>query len=68
MGGYVFHRRKLVSGTLDERTAVVKEKEKDMAGLEKKIAAFSGRGLSDPQRGSIPGKMRSTRFPEELAM
>ena len=58
----------LISGTLEERTAIVKEKEKDLASLEKKIAAFSGRGMSDPQRDSIPGKIRSTRFPEELAM
>ena len=58
----------LISGTLEERTAIVKEKEKDLAGLEKKIAAFDRRGTADPQRDSFPGKMRSTRFPEELAM
>ena len=58
----------LISGTLEERTAIVKEREKELNGLEKKIAAFSGRGISDPQRDGIPGKMRSTRFPEELAM
>lgn len=58
----------LFSGTLEERTAIVQEKEKELEGLEKKIAAFFGRGISDPQRDSIPGKMRSTRFPEELAM
>ena len=58
----------LISGTLEERTAIVKEKEKDLAGLEKKIAAFDRRGTADPQRDSFPGKVRSTRFPEELAM
>ena len=58
----------LISGTLEERTAIVKEKEKDLAGLEKKIAAFDRRGTADPQRDSFPGRVRSTRFPEELAM
>ena len=58
----------LISGTLDERTAIVKEKEKDLDGLEKKIAAFSGQGIADPQWGGIPGKVRSMRLPEELAM
>ena len=58
----------LISGTLEERTAIVKEKEKDLAGLEKKIATFDRRGTADPQRDSFPGKVRSTRFPEELAM
>ena len=58
----------LISGTLEERTAIVKEKEKDLAGLEKKIAAFDRRGTADPQRDNFPGKVRSTRFPEELAM
>ena len=33
-----------------------------------KIAAFDRRETADPQRDSFPGKMRSTRFPEELAM
>ena len=54
--------------TLEERTAIVKEKEKDLVGLEKKIAAFDCRGTADPQRDSFPRKVRSTRFPEELAM
>lgn len=58
----------LISGTLEERTAIVKEKEKELSGLEKKIAAFDRRETADPQRDSFPGKMRSTRFPEELAM
>lgn len=58
----------LISGTLEERTAIVKEKEKELDGLEKKIAAF-GRGESaDLQRDSFPGKVRSVRLPEELAM
>ncbi len=34
----------LISGTLEERTAIVKEKEKELDGLEKKIAAFDRRG------------------------
>ena len=58
----------LISGTLEERITIVKEKEKELAVLEKKIAAFSGSGITDLQGGGIPGKMRSTRFPEELAM
>ena len=58
----------LISGTLEERTAIVKEKEKDLAGLEKKIAAFDRRGTADPQRDSFPGKVRSVKLPEELAM
>ena len=58
----------LISGTLEERTAIVTEKEKELAGLEKKIAAFDRRGTADPQRDSFPGKMRSVRLPEELAM
>ena len=31
----------------------MKEKEKELDGLEKKIAAFSGRGISDPQRDTL---------------
>lgn len=58
----------LISGTLEERTAIVKEKEKDLAGLEKKIAAFSGGGKDDPQRGRIWERGRNARYPEELAM
>ena len=58
----------LISGTLEERTAIVKEKEKELDGLEKKIATFSGQGIAAPQRDGIPGKMRSAQFPEELAM
>lgn len=58
----------LISGTLEKRTAIVREKEKDLDGIEKKIAAFSGRRIADSQRGGIPEKMRSTRLPEELAM
>lgn len=58
----------LISGTLEERTAIVKEKEKELDGLEKRIAAFDHRGTADPQRDSLPGKVQSTRFPEELAM
>ena len=58
----------LISGTLEERTAIVKEKEKELDGLEKKIAAFDRREASAPQRDSFPGKVRSVRLPEELAM
>uniref|UniRef100_UPI00261C8086 CHC2 zinc finger domain-containing protein n=1 Tax=Faecalibaculum rodentium TaxID=1702221 RepID=UPI00261C8086 len=58
----------LISGTLEERTAIVKEKEKELDGLEKKMAAFDHRGTADPQRDSFPGKARSVRLPEELAM
>ena len=58
----------LISGTLEERTAIVKEKEKDLAGLERKIAAFSDSGKDDPQRGHIQEKVRNARYPEELAM
>ncbi|NBI66296.1 DNA primase [Pseudoflavonifractor sp. 60] len=58
----------LISGTLEERTAIVKEKEKDLDGLEKKIAAFDRRGTADQQRDSFPGKVRSVRLPQELAM
>lgn len=58
----------LISGTLEERTAIVKEKEKELGGLEKKIAAFDRRGTADPQRDSFPGKVRSVKLPEELAM
>ena len=58
----------LVSGTPEERTSIVKEKEKELEGLEKKIAVFSSSGITDLQRGGIPGMMRSARFPEELAM
>ena len=58
----------LISGTLEERTAIVKAKEKDLNSLEKRIAAFSGRGVSSEQGDSIPDKIRSTRFLEELAM
>ena len=58
----------LTSGTLEERTAIVKEKEKDLAGLEKRIAAFSDDGKDDPQRGGIREKVRNARYPEELAM
>ncbi len=58
----------LLAGTLEERTAIVKEKEKDMDSLEKKIAAFSGGGIGDPQRKTIPGKVRDTHYPEEMAM
>ena len=58
----------LISGTLEERTAIVKAKEKDLNSLEKRIVAFSGRGVSSEQGDGIPGKIRNTRFPEELAM
>lgn len=58
----------LISGTLEERTAIVKEKEKDLAGLEKKIATFSGSGKDNPQRGRIWERGRNARYPEELAM
>ena len=46
----------------------MKEKEKELSGLEKKIAAFDRRGTADTQRDSFPGKVRSVRLPEELAM
>ena len=58
----------LISGTLEERTAIVKSKEKDLNSLEKRIAAISGRGVSSEQGTDIPGRIRNTRFPEELAM
>ena len=58
----------LISGTLEERTAIVKAKEKDLNSLEKRIATFSGRGVSSEQGDGIPSKIRNTRFPEELAM
>lgn len=43
----------LISGTLEERAAIVKEKEKDLAGLEKKIAAFDRRGTASPERCGV---------------
>ena len=46
----------------------MKEKEKELDGLEKKIAAFDRRGTADPQRDSFPGKVRGIKLPEELAM
>ncbi len=58
----------LISGTLEERTAIVKEKEKDLDRLERRIAEFSASGKVEPHRSGIQEKMRGMRYPEELAM
>ncbi len=58
----------LLSGSLEERTAIVREKEKELGGLERRLARFSdGRG-GDPHRDSAPEKGRGAKYPEELAM
>lgn len=58
----------LISGTLEERAAIVRDREKDLDGLEKRIAGFSVGGKSAPQRDGISGKARKAQYPEELAM
>ena len=61
----------LISGTLEERAAIVKEKEKDLDRLdrlERRIAGFSASGKIEPHRSGIQEKMRGMRYPEELAM
>ena len=58
----------LISGTLEERAAIVREKEKELDRLERRIAGFSeGRG-GDPHRDGTLKKTRNAKCPEELAM
>ena len=58
----------LLSGTLEERAAIVREKEKELDRLERRIAGFSeGRG-GDPHRDGTLKKTRNAKCPEELAM
>lgn len=59
---------RLISGTLEERTAIVREKAKEVDALEKRIAGFAASGKDVPHRNVVPGKVRGTRSPEELAM
>ena len=58
----------LLSGTPEERAAIVREKEKGLDALERRIARFSMGRDGGPQRGGVPGKARDTKCPEELAM
>ena len=58
----------LVSGTPEERTAIVREQEKNLDGIEKRIADFSGIEKDEPQRSRILERGRNARYPEELAM
>ena len=48
---------RLLSGTSEERAAVVRENGKELASLEKRLVAFS-----------CAGKVRETRFSEELVI
>lgn len=58
----------LISGTLEERAAIVREKEKELDALERRIAGYSeGRG-GDPHWDGAPEKTRNAKCPEELAM
>lgn len=58
----------LLSGTLEERAAIVREKEKELDRLERRIAGFSeGRG-GDPHRVGAPEKQQSAKYQEEMAM
>ena len=58
----------LLSGTLEERAAIVREKEKELDGLERRIAGFSESRGGDPHRVGAPEKVRSAKYQEELAM
>ena len=58
----------LLSGTLEERAVIVREKEKELDGLERRIAGFSKSMGGDPHRVGVPEKARSTKYQEELAM
>lgn len=58
----------LLSGTLEERAAIVREKEKELDGLERRIAGFSEGRRGDPHRVGAPEKARSAKYQEELAM
>lgn len=58
----------LLSGTLEERTAIVREKEKDLDRLERRIAGFSVSGLGDPHRNGTQEKTRGMCCPEEVAI
>lgn len=59
---------RLISGTLEERTAIVREKEKDLDGLERRIAGFSVSGMTEPHRNGIQKKAQGMYCPEKLAM
>src|SRR5699024_8279076 len=50
----------LLSGTLEERAVIVREKEKELDGLERRIAGFSKSMGGDPHRVGVPEKARST--------
>lgn len=58
----------LLSGTPEERAAIVMEKEKELDKLERRVSRFSGDRDGDPHRDSTPKKTRNTKCPEELAM
>ena len=58
----------LIFGTLEERTAIVKEKEKELDRLERRIAGFSVSGVTEPHRNGIPKKAQGMHCLEELAM
>lgn len=58
----------LISGTLEERAAIVREKEKELDGLERRLAGFSEGRSGDPHRNDASEKARGVKFPEELAM
>lgn len=59
---------RLISGTLEERTAIVREKAKAVDALEKRIAGFSASGKDGPDKTGVRPRARGTRSPEELAM
>lgn len=58
----------LILGTLEERTAIIGEKAKDLDWLERRIVGFSGSGRTEQHRSGIREKAQGTRCPEELAM
>lgn len=58
----------LLSGTLEERTAIVREKTKDLDRLERRMADFSASGMGAPHRNDTQEKAQGMRCPEELAM
>lgn len=58
----------LISGTLEERAAIVREKEKELDKLERRVSRFFGDRGGDPHRGGAPEKARNAKCPEELVM
>ena len=64
--GYLLE--KIVSGTLEERALIVRETEKRLDALERRIAGFADAGLGPPHKIDIPGKAKDAGYAEEAAI